>query len=239
VDASGNVVVAGQSYGSNTGSDFVTVKYAPDGTLLWLRRYSTRGPNGDFARALALDASDNICVTGSGAGSGSTTDYLTVKYASSGTQLWVKTYNGPKKANDDARAIAVDGAGNVTVTGQSTGTAGLDYATIRYSTSGTQLWVARYNGPGNGEDSARDIALDGSGNAYVTGWSLGAGTDFDVATIKYGPTGSQAWVARYDTPESGSDYGNAIAVDGSGSVYVAGEGGPSSNRDFVTIKYTQ
>src|SRR5205823_1477375 len=50
-----------------------------------------------------------------------------------------------------------------------------------------QVWVARYNGPGNGNDRSYSTAVDSSGNACVTGYSLGNGADYDIATIKYDP----------------------------------------------------
>ena len=152
-------------------------------------RYNGPGNAGDTAWAVAVDASGNVYVTGASVGSGTGKDYATIKYNSSGIQQWVARYNGPGNSDDVATAIAVDGSGNVYVTGYSTGSSsGFDYATIKYNSSGTQQWVDRYNGPGNGNDeivSPGAIAIDGSGNAYVTGESTNLNGDYDYATIKY------------------------------------------------------
>src|SRR5438477_5935438 len=88
-------------------------------------------------------------------------------------------------------SLAVDGAGNVCVTGYSTGTNCFDdYATIMYSGGGVPLWTNRYGGPGNGGDQAVGLAIDGSRNVFVTGsYSSCAWSGCECATIKYSPDG--------------------------------------------------
>jgi len=113
-----------------------------------------------------------------------------------GTPLWVNRYNGPGNYADEATAIAVDGSGDVFVTGYSDGgpSSGslYDYATIKYSNAGVPLWINRYNGPGSGEDYAQSIAVDASGTVFVTGYSASTNTfpfNYDYATIAYSSGG--------------------------------------------------
>jgi uncharacterized delta-60 repeat protein len=239
VDGSGNVYVTGYSLGSGTSEDYATLKYDPDGNQLWVKRYN--GPGNDYDRAftIAVDGSGNVYVTGFSEGSGTFWDYATLKYDPAGNQLWVKRYNGPGNDHDQAFAIAVDGSGNVYVTGYSDGSGtSEDYATLKYDPDGTQLWVKRYNGPGNDYDWASAIAVDSSGNVYVTGYSVFGGTSADYATIKYDPDGNELWVKRYDGPGNYYDYVSAIAVDGSGNVYVTGVSyGSGTGEDYATVKY--
>jgi len=100
-------------------------------------------------------------------------------------------------------------------------------------------WVVRYNGPGNGEDTASELAIDDSGNVYVTGSSKGAEGTYQFATIKYDNDGNELWVARFEGPNSQcNNYANALAIDSSGNVYVAGTGvGEWSGYDCVVVKY--
>src|SRR5574341_783342 len=140
----------------------------------WVRRYNGPGNSSDYPHALAVDDSGNVYVTGQSAGSGTSYDYATIKYSPSGDTLWVRRYNDPGNDFDAANALALDGSGNLYVTGQSDATgANWDYATVKYSPAGETLWSRRYNGPGNAGDLASALAVDDSGNVYVTGFSGG------------------------------------------------------------------
>ena len=205
----------------------------------WVARYNGPGNSGDSAKALAVDDSGNVCVTGYSKGSVTDFDYATIKYDKDGKQLWVARYNGPGNGRDEASALAVDSMGNVYVTGRDDGIGTEDdYATIKYDKDGKQLWVARYNGPGNHYDHASALALDDSGNVYVTGYSEGIGTDVDYATIKYDNNGNEIWVARYDGSGNGKDGVSALALDDFGNVYVTGHSlGIGTGNDYATVKY--
>jgi uncharacterized delta-60 repeat protein len=242
VDSAGNVYVTGISTGS-TGWDYATIKYDSNGNQLWVARYNGPANSTDMACALAVDGAGNVYVTGASFREGGIyMDYATVKYATNGDQLWVSRYGGLVNQGGSAHALAVDSQGNVYVTGESWGgTSQSDYATVKYDPNGNQLWVARYNGPGNADDYAFALALDAAGNVYVTGYSHGGNTGYDYATVKYDSNGNQLWVARYNGPGSGSDIARAIAVDDGGSVYVTGFSRTGTSwpdyADFATVKY--
>jgi hypothetical protein len=241
IDGSGNVCVTG--FGvcwSEHPWDYVTIKYYPNGDTAWVRGYNGAGDGSDKAVDIATDGSGNVYVTGESYGGGTDFDYCTIKYDASGTEVWAKIYNGPGNDYDNATAIAVDGSGNVYVTGQSNGNAtGSDYATIKYYPSGDTAWVRRYDGPASGSDCARAVAADDSGFVYVTGYSDSTSTYQDYLTIKYDSSGNQIWVRRYDYGVSGSDNAYAIAVDGSGNAYITGMSGSGgvAGLDYATVKY--
>jgi hypothetical protein len=235
VDDSGNVYVTGSSRGSGTDVDYATIKYDSFGQQQWVARYNGPGNGGDDAVAIAVDNSHNVYVTGSSFGGGTSQDYATIKYDSSGQQQWVARYNGSGNGFDEASAIAVDGLGDVYVTGGSPGSDGITaYATIKYNAAGQEQWIARYNGPGTGSNGASAVGLDGAGNVYVTGTSFGSDGSYDYATIKYDTAGQEQWASRYNGPGNLDDFAIAMIVNSSGDVYVTGE----SSGDYATIKYS-
>src|SRR5882724_2376053 len=203
VDGSNNVIVTGYSYGIGTFVDYATIKYSAAGVPLWTNRYN--GPtNYDYATALAVDASNNVIVTGYSAGIGSGYDYATIQYSAAGVPLWTNRYNGPGNGSDKAYALAVDGSNNVIVTGSSSNGTNDDYATIQYSSAGVPLWTNRYDGLGNGIDGAAAVAVDGSNNVVVTGYSFN-GTNDDYLTIEYSSAGVPLWTNRYNGLGNGID----------------------------------
>jgi len=206
----------------------------------WVVRYNGPANGDDNTYALAVDSSGNAYVTGYSIGSGTGSDYTTIKYDPEGNQLWLARYNGPASGGDNANALILDNSGNVYVTGESpANSTGYDYATIKYDPNGNQLWVARYNGPGNDYDAAYSLVVDSFCNVYVTGRSIGSGTVYyDYATVKYDPNGNQLWAARYNGPGNNYDHAYDMAIDNSGNVYITGRSdGSGTSSDYATIKY--
>lgn len=162
---------------------------------------------------------------------------VTTAFSSVGLQ-WASRYNGAGNSLDWSYAIAIDPAGDVVVTGYSTGAGtGKDYKTIKYNQAGAILWEASFNGPINGGDYSNALAIDASGNIYITG-RVDYGTSSDMVTIKYNSQGVQQWLARYIGPSNLSDEGKSIKVDGSGNVYVGGRTTSSvTGIDCITVKY--
>jgi len=207
----------------------------------WVQTYNGPGNGIDIAFSVVVDNLGNVYVAGNSPGSTSANDITTIKYDSAGQQQWVQRYNGPGNGDDGTNgtnAIAVDSSGNVYVTGWSAGTENTDCVVIKYNSDGDQQWAQRYNGPGNDYDAPYGIALDSSGNVYITGTSTGDGTGFDYTTIKYNGDGVQQWVQSYNGSGNAYDAAQALAVDASGNVCITGNSAAKNGLpDCVTIKY--
>ncbi len=192
IDDSGYVYVTGYSVGSNGYYDYVTLKYAGDGVEQWNKRFDGPVNEDDKAIGIVVDKNQNVYVTGEASVvSGSfVRDFATIKYNKDGDSIWVKLYNGPGNSLDSPVDIAIDSIGNLYITGGSIGTgfSGYpDYATIKYDSNGDSLWVQRYNAA-DLQDQPEAIAVDKSGNVYVTGNSQDSFTSSGSVTIKYSQT---------------------------------------------------
>lgn len=243
INAGGDVYLTGTSIGTNSGSDYILLKYDPSGNLSWQRRYNGPANGGDIAISVKLDAAQNVYITGFSDGGSSSYDFATLKYDPAGNQQWLQRYNSVANLGDFATAMEVDAAGNVFVTGTcAAGTTLTDsnFATIKYNTNGALQWIANYVGPNNSTDVPRAITLDADGNVYVTGSSFIVPDLDDYATIKYNPSGVQQWIMTYNGPASSNDYGASLGVSSTGEVYVTGRSvGVNTGYDFATIKYSR
>jgi hypothetical protein len=244
LDANGNIYVTGSSdtvFNSQPNEDIVVLKYNNAGTLQWRRVYDSPAHGYEFSKKLTVDKKNNITVAGYGFVTAQGNNFFILQWDSSGVFRWFSQYNFAANTFEQPNAIITDSLNNVIVVGQgvapSSGSTN-DYVTVKYDTAGVQLWSARYNNIFHGEDRAQAVALDDSLNIYVTGYSKGTGTGFDIATVKYDQAGNELYVLRYDNVSAnGDDAGNAIAVR-NGDIYITGRSANLTNDDYITLRYS-
>jgi hypothetical protein len=167
-----------------------------------------------------------------------TQGYLTYKYDTAGNFIWSASpdHNG----NGQSIGLSLDSNTNVLVTGKTMHLyPGFVYGTYKLDTNGNTIWTNYFPQPPIGSSVAKALVVDSGNNSYVTGFSPGSNSMNDIVTIKYGPTGNQIWLQRYNGPGNGNDAGNAIAVDSNGNVYVAGyDTTTAGGTEMVLIKYS-
>lgn len=240
VDRDGNAYVGGFGNGTNPTYDIFVLKYDSNGDTVWTQRWSSPIQTySAYAYSIAVDKQQNVYVTGFMSDGLTDGEFVTLKYDSQGDLQWSARYNGSPNSIDYSNCIVVDDSGNSYITGWSGGANNLwDYTTIKYSPNGDELWVRRYNGSADDNDFAYRVALDSSGNVYVTGQSVETGSDNDITTIKYSPNGDVLWTQHYNGPVNGYDAGQSIAVDADGNAYVTGNHTTATGLDCVTLKYS-
>jgi WD40 repeat protein len=213
-----------------------TIAYdASTGSTLWSRRH--RG--GSRALTVSPDGSEVFVVGFAPDATGSADDYATFAYdAGTGATLWARRYNGA--ALDGFATAVMATSETVFVTGSSTASGASDFTTVSYdATSGSRLWVRRYDGPAHGNDLAQAVvgSADGS-RVFVTGGSDDGTGTADFATVAYrGTTGARLWSARYGTRDSELASAAAAATDGSAVFITGAVTTAASGQDFTTIAY--
>lgn len=211
------------------------------GTALWQRQYHGETAGLDSAASIALSPNGRIVyTTGSSAGPAGQPGYVTVAYnAATGTRLWASRYDAPGGGASQPASIAISPAGTaVYVTGTSEGTTtGADFATAGYdATTGAQLWVRRWAGPGAGTDKAVAVSVGTQGGTVlVTGTSTARQGSAQVTIAYDAATGAKLWLARY---AAGDQMASALAIGPlGGTVYVTGSSRTPQVTNFVTIAY--
>ena len=239
-DSEGNAIVAGESDNGTTGRDILVIKYSESGQAIWTNRYDGPGNGADVPYSVMLDPMDNVFVIGGSSVQGGFFDYVTLAYSAAGVPLWTNRYDGPPRGHDVAYAAAIDGNGNIFLTGTSLGAGQSDdWATVAYSANGTALWTNRYNGPVNGYDQAQAISVDSAGNVFVTGGATGSGSGLDYVTIAYSGSGVPLWTNRYNGSGNRYDWPSGVAVNIDGNVFVTGSStGGAGDYDYATIAYS-
>jgi hypothetical protein len=237
VDGSGGVYVTGSQIvgGAPFYTDIQTIHYGPGGSEVWSDLWNAPPGRSDGGRAIAVDDSGSIYITGFSQNYGGVESTLTLRYDPDGEVMWFDREAGPDGGYD----IALDGFGHVCVAARATGESGTqDFLTIMYGLDGTTVWVREYDGPAGSDDYASLIATDGSGNVYVCGHSLSPTGGYGFTTLKYLADGTLDWEARYDGPAGGDDYPVDLEIDVLGNVYVAGTSpGDGTGDDYATVMY--
>lgn len=165
-------------------------------------------------------------------------DIYLVKYNSTGTLQWQRSIGGATL--DVPNGIALDSSGNPHIISRSnsTGTAGADdFYIVKYDTTGALTWQRMIGGISN--DDGYGIAVDSSGNVYVTGdigtVTGGAGSS-DTGLIKYNSAGTIQF--QVSIGGTGYDSGRGVDFDSSGNVYLgAFEVSTTGNNNFLIVKY--
>jgi hypothetical protein len=224
--------------------------------------YSTYigGSADDEGYSIAVDGSGNAYITGYAkstnyditpgtfqtAYGGGYSDLFVTKLNSTGTALIYSTYIGGS-SQDEGRSIAIDNFGDVYVTGRTGSTnfyitpgafqttiqgSFFDVFVTKLNSTGTALIYSTYIG-GNGGDEPYDIAIDNSGNAYITGNTTSTDYDITPGAFQTTNTGNDVFVTKLNSTGTaliystyiggnGNDVGYSIAVDGSGNAYITG-----------------
>ena len=156
-------------------------------------------------------------------------------------QQWINFYHDTSWAYDGSAALDLDSSGNVFVGGWSGGIPDPnynDYLIIKYTNSGSQLWIASYDGTSGLDDKIYALKVTAGGDVIVTGSVFDGGGGWNLGTGKWSSAGALLWFNSYNGPFTAVyDQGNAIAIASDSSIYVCGVGENGAHHDLITAKY--
>jgi hypothetical protein len=231
-----DIYVCGSTYTNSTDQyDMLLLKYNSSGTQQWARQWD----NVDlWDGAYKIGVRNGVVTLNGGTQTTSTRyDYATVQWSTAGVFGSATLAGGSNSIGfNKITGMAMDATGNIYVTGAAMN-ATYDMYTVKYDAALTPVWSATYNGSSSLDDVAHDIAVDGSGNVYVTGYTRTAAQGKNFATVKYNSSGTQQWVKTFNGLDSLEDEAYAVALNSTGQVFVTGASVQRGNHDFYTLKY--
>ena len=254
LDAQQNVVVTGRSYtGAATALDVVTRKYNAAGDLLWSHIWNNINYNfSDEPYDMEIAPNGNIIIGGSSKISASSQDNNGVVFVfaldANGNLLWSDSLKGSGYNTSGGQYVnsnwlyelEIHTNGDIYASGFLTGNNTTQYTRMfvaKYNLSGQRQWFNGYDNSTQFEyaDYGNGMALDGAGNAYVSGVTTLANTWRDLAVWKIDAAGNFRWIATKPGPVNNtSEQMEEIIADASGNVYAYGV---NSNVEFVLLKY--
>lgn len=245
LDSQGNVIVAGISSGEGAGYsnyDWVVLKISPAGQVLWTSRLAGPAKAGDVARGLAVDANNNIYVTGSMQFTEGfyTTQVHTVSFSPLGAIRWQQSLPFATGGFSQGESVALDSDGSVVVGGSD----GTDAVLAKYGNDGVSQWVQHFDGSDKLSDMLYQVAIDpATHRIFAVGTQFGySGHDYlhgnDGLVLGVSGSGQQLWRVDYNGPDNSEDRGGNI-VFGNNSLYATMETnrtGDNLRPDVATLK---
>jgi|GEM_PF-6516414 len=211
----------------SSNSDIGIVKYKAGGTRVWKRTWGGAAHDVDRAFAVVCDANGNVYVAGS-TKKASGTDFVLIKYSSSGVRRWVRTWDGPSHGNDSAVALAVDADRNVYAAGYAyVAATGTDAALVKWTQAGKRAWAKTY--PSAGADTFDCVVVDKARRRVFAAGGDGTASTRNWLVVRHNLGGKRVWASSVGDP--GTYFQTAsMALTPGGAVIVGG-----SSDDGATI----
>lgn len=175
IDAARFLYVGGTTESNSSQRDYLLQKYDTMGNLIWTTTYSfVTGSGVESYGDMYVTPTGDAYITGSTINSNGQREWLTVKFNSSGAQVWAKTFT--LDPNMDAGAATISGediTGDIVVGGYARKSSGhYGHVVIKYNSNGDELWKRVFNNSTGGagtEGYISDVFMNVNGDVYVTG----------------------------------------------------------------------